>query len=363
MKHHEEPFAEPLDEARIDSLGHIVRTAYLAEGEEGYNPRIEVFREPERGQIYQMWAVSKFASNNTVFDAVEAFHLAGTDPNKETWTNLLEHSAGVAAIADHLSSLLEQYGAPLTSSNTHAITAATLVENLAKPEAIEAGIEMAALMHDLQKPAEIAIGSGGLENSRDNPVLREGRLWQYLHGHGVSDEVILMAQNTGRNDRFFSDLEDYDEGSVKKALEDREALAQLLGVDRDVVDAMTPTERRRASIEAKGVAAAIVGISDALAAQFKFQGITDERIDATAAYYLSYKTDPESVAFFGRDWPEYYKEVRRYLVDQVPAENRAAFEQALNQVTHERIFNETVLPAVLGSSAAAQQSALRYPDP
>jgi hypothetical protein len=357
----------PIDEARVDDLGHIIRTAYLPESAEGYNPKIEVFREPDFGQVYQMWAITQFAENDIAFQAVKEFDLAGTsNPEKERWTQLLEHITGVVAIADHLESMLERHGAP--NVDRTSIAQATLLDNLVKPQSITAAVEMAAsaqlqtavLTHDLEKPAEIAAsGAGGLENSRDNPVLREGRLWQWLHERGVSDDIILAAQNTGRSDRFFSELENYTDHAVKKALQDREALAELLQCDRSVIDAMTPQQRRRASIEAKGPVAALVGIADALAAQFKFRGITEQKIDAMSAHYLTYKTDPESVAFFGQDWPAYYKEVRRYLIDLVPQENRLAFIQELDVLTHEQIYNETVLPAVLGPHALMHAAKLR----
>lgn len=381
----------PIEESKIDDLGHILRVGQAVVGEPDYNERIDVFRianEGDRAQVYQMWAVDKFATNPVAYEAVKAFNLAGAVEGKEGWAQLLEHISGVTAIATHLESLLEKHGAQPV--DTSSVEAAALFDNIEKPLAVSVGahmwedviLETAALVHDFEKPAEIAAAqemakqgnAGGLENSRDNPVLREGRLWRYLHDHGVSDDVILAAQNTGRSDRFFSDLDDYTDSTVKKALQDREALANLLGVDRDAVDTMTPGQRRRASIEAKGRVAALIGISDALAAQFKFQGITDAQIDNMSQYYLSYKKDPESVAFFGRDWPEYYKEVRRYLIDQVPEANREALEADLAAMTHEQVFNETVLPLVLGPSLIQRSRArhvagqpntydkLRYPE-
>jgi hypothetical protein len=331
-----EQYPTALDDSDIDDLGHVIRTAFLQEGDDGYSNKIEVFRDDEdRGQIYQMWAIDRFAANPVALEAARTFGLAGDTVEKERWTQLIEHTAGVVAIAEHLRMLLEKHGAET-------------------PDRAE--LETAVLVHDIEKPAELAAAKAmaqdedaeGLENSRDNPVLREGRLWTYLHDQGVSDAIILTAQNTGRSDRFFSDLGDYGGDAVKKALEDREGLARLLGVDRDVVDAMKPTERRRASIEAKGLAPALVGISDALAAQFKFQGISEADIDARSSRYSTYKRDAESVSFFGRDWPEYYKEVRRYLIDRVPGGNREAFRLELDTLTHETIFNETVLPEVLG---------------
>ena len=359
---------DPSDEERIDSLGHILRAGRAIEGDDDFNDKIDVFRvatEGDRAQVYQMWAVDKFASNGLAYDAVETFGLVGDGVEKEKWTQLLEHISGVTAIADHLEALLEKYGAEHIDRSS--IEAATLFDNINKPLAVEAGVEMrtdspletAVLVHDIEKPAEVAAakemakegGAGGLENSRDNPVLREGRLWSYLQEKGVRDDVLLAAQNTGRSDRFFSELDEYEGDAVKKAIQDRENLAQLLGIDRDGVDAMTATERRRASIETKGRLAALVGISDALAAQFRFRGMTEENIDAMSAHYLTYKKDPESVAFFGKDWPEYYKEVRNYLIDQVPEGNRPAFITELDGLNERTIFNETILPEILGDHA------------
>ncbi len=377
----------PLPEEKIDDLGHIIRAGAANETSADYNPQVDVFNrlnEGDRAQIYQMWAIDKFASNSIAFDALKAFGLAGADATeKEKWTQLLEHIAGVTAIADHLESLLEKYG--VTKVDRNKLEAATLFDSLQKPYAVEAGIELrdesplrtAVLVHDIEKPAELAAAkemqanaAGGLENSLDNPVLREGRLWQYLHEKGESDDVILAAQNTGRSDRFYSSeatyekvvddavkngsIQEYERGEVlesllKKASLQRDALGELLHVSSDVIETMTPDERRQASIEAKGMLAALVGFSDAMAAQFKLQGLSEASIDRTTNYYLSRKKDPESVAFFGEDWPEYYKAVRRYLINQVPELQRDAFAAELDSLTHERVFNETVLPEVLGT--------------
>jgi len=379
----------PLPEEKIDDLGHIIRAGAASETSADYNPQIDVFsrlKEGDRAQIYQMWAIDKFASNPIAFDALKAFGLAGDGATeKEKWTQLLEHISGVTAIADHLENLLEKYG--VAKVDKSKLEAATLFDSLQKPYAVEAGIELrdesplrtATLVHDIEKPAELAAAkemvadaAGGLENSLDNPVLREGRLWQYLHEHGESDDVILAAQNTGRSDRFYSSDATYEavvdnavksgsihesekgdflESLLKKASFQRDALGELLHEPSEVIDAMTPDERRRASIEAKGMLAALVGFSDAMAAQFKLQGLSEASIDGMTKYYLSRKKDPESVAFFGEDWPEYYKAVRRYLINQVPEPHRDAFAAELDSLTHEQVFNETVLPEVLGTHA------------
>lgn len=384
----------PLPEEKIDDLGHIIRAGAADEAHADYNPQVDVFshlKEGDRAQIYQMWAIDKFASNPIAFDALKAFGLAGEGATeKEKWTQLLEHIAGVTAIADHLEGLLEKYG--VTTIDKDKLEAATLFDSLQKPYAVEAGIGLrdesplrtATLVHDIEKPAELAAAkemtanpAGGLENSLDNPVLREGRLWQYLHERGESDDVILAAQNTGRSDRFYSSeatyekvvdnavrngsIQDYERGDVlesllKKASLQRDALGELLHEPYEAVEAMSPAERRQASIEAKGMLAALVGFSDAMAAQFKLQGLSEASIDGMTKYYLSRKKDPESVAFFGEDWPEYYKAVRRYLINQVPESHRDAFAAELDGLTHERVFNETVLPEVLGAHAMQREA-------
>jgi hypothetical protein len=367
----------PIPEELINTLGHVICVGALKEGDEGFNKQIDVLstsKERDRAQVYQMWTVDVFSSNSVALGALQRFGLAGENaPDKEKWTQLLEHIAGVTAITIHLEKLLEKHGA--TKVDQESLTTAALFNNIDKPEAVAAAIDMgggsilvdthprltAPLVHDLGKPAELAAGGGGLENSRNNPVLREGKLWLDLSNHGVSDDIILAAQNTGRSDRFFSELEDYDDNAKPKAMEDRDALATLLGIPREAIDHMTPTERRHASIEAKGRAAAIVGIADALAAQFRFKGMSEQNIDAMAEHYLTYKKDPESVQFFGKDWREYYKEVRRYLTQQVPEENRPALEAELDSLTHEIIFNETVLPSTLGSNNKNAYNRLRYP--
>lgn len=390
----------PLPEERIDDLGHILRAGVADKGHADYNPQIDVFsklKEGDRAQIYQMWAIDKFASNPIAFDALKTFGLAGAGATeKEKWTQLLEHIAGVTAIADHIESLLEKYGA--TAVDKDKLEAATLFDSLQKPYAVKAGIELrdetplrtATLVHDIEKPAELAVAkemradaAGGLENSLDNPVLREGRLWQYLHAMGESDEVIQAAQNTGRSDRFYSSDATYEkvvddavrngsilesekgevlESLLKKASLQRDALGELLHEPSDIIEAMSPTERRQASIEAKGMLAALVGFSDAMAAQFRLQGLSEASIDGMTKYYLSRKKDPESVAFFGEDWPEYYKTVRRYLIGQVPGPNRDGFTAELDSLTQERVFNETVLPEVLGAHSMQNAAELRSDD-
>lgn len=344
-----------LAEEQIDALGHILVAGAAGPNDPGYNGQIDVFSkayEGDKAQVYQMWAVDAIASNPIAAEAFKDFGLSGDNQEKTKWTQLLEHIAGVDAIAQHLESLLEKHGA--SSIDRNSLQAVAVYDSIHKPLAIAAGeeqaLETAVLVHDLEKPAELSAGAGGLENSRDNPVLREGRLWDYLRNKGVSDDILMAAQNTGRTDRFFGELDEYSDSAVKKALEDRESLARLLNVDRDIVDAMSPQERRRSSIEAKGRLAAVVAIADALAAQFRFQGMSDASIDAMSAHYLTYKKDPESVAFFSKDWPEYYKEVRKYLVSLVPPENQAALAADFENLTQQDIYNETVLPNVLGET-------------
>jgi len=393
QRHESFPTA-PLPEEKIDDLGHIIRAGAASETDADYNPQIDVFsrlKEGDRAQIYQMWAIDKFASNPIAFDALKAFGLAGDGATeKEKWTQLLEHISGVTAIADHIENLLEKYG--VTTVDKEKLEAATLFDSLQKPYAIEAGIELrdesplrtATLVHDIEKPAELAAAkemradsAGGLENSLDNPVLLERQLGQNLHEHGESDDVILAAQNTGRSDRFYSSESTYEkvvddavrsgsilesekgevlESLLKKASLQRDALGELLHEPSEVIEAMSPAERRNASIEAKGMLAALVGFSDAMAAQFKLQGLSEASIDDMKNYYLSRKKDPESVAFFGEDWPEYYKAVRRYLISQIPEQNRDAFTAELDNLTHERVFNETVLPEVLGTHAMQHEA-------
>lgn len=362
MKSHETDTR--IDESLIDDLGHVIRVPQLKEGDEGYNTQIDTLsfdKEGDRAQVYQMWVVSQFAENPIAMNALRHFNLAGDAEGKEKWTQLLEHIGGVTAIAVTLEKILEKHGAiPLDSAS---LVDATLYDSLEKQYAVQAGREAlatAALVHDVEKPAELAAGAGGFENSLDNPVLRDGALWRWLHDNGVDEATIIAAQNTGRSDRFYSEYADYPEGMVKKVTLQREALAELLGVSIDAVDGMTPAGRRQASIESKGRTAAIVAIADALAAQFRFQGMPETNIDAMSAHYLTYKKDPESVVFFGQDWPEYYKEVRRYLINQVPEENRQALEAELDALTHEQIFNETVLPTVIGTAGSGAAQSLRY---
>jgi len=362
-----------LKNSDIDALGHIIRVPLLKDGDEGYNTQIEVLdpkNEGDRAQIYQMWTITQFAEHPVAIEALAHFNLAGDTEGKENWTQLLEHIAGVTAIALRLESILEKHGA--STVNADELKDATLYDNLEKPYAILAGREglaTAALVHDVEKPAELAaakdmmkrpLSAGGLENSLDNPIIRDGALWRWLQAKKVDEGIIIAAQNTGRSDRLYSEYDDYPEGMIKKVIVQREALAELLSVPVDIVDGMSPTERRRKSIESKGRMAAIVGIADALAAQFKFQGIKESDIDATSDYYLSRKKDPESVMFFGQDWPEYYKQVRQYMIEQVPAENRVALVAELDELTHEDIFNETVLPTVLGETNPLAAQKLRY---
>ena len=181
----------------------------------------------------------------------------------------------------------------------------------------------------------------------------------------------MAAQNTGRADRYFSELDEYDDNGVKKALEDRQKLAEILGVDRDEIDSMTSSERRQASIAAKGPLAAIVGVADAMSAQAKLQGMSTSAIEDMASFYTDKdrnpyaKLDPESRFFFGNDWPQYYIEARSYLVGLVPEENREAFAAELDGLTYKKVFNETILPRSLGEhgmEVSAARSAAGEPN-
>ena len=367
-----------LNEEDIDSVGHIIRVPALKQGDKDYNSQIEVFDpkiEGDRAQVYQMWAVNQFAEHPVALEALKRFNLAGNSEGKESWTQLLEHISGVAAAAITIEKILEKHGAQAIDVNK--LIEATLHDNLEKPLAVMAGREAlatAVLLHDLEKPAEIAAaqemaksgGAGGYENSLDNPVLQDGVSWRWMYGQvkdGKLDEpTVAAAQNTGRGDRLYSEYNDYPEDMVKKAIIQRESLATLLGITVDEVNNMTPSERRQRSITAKERMAAIVGIADALTQQFKFQGLTEADIDATAAKYLTRKKDPESVVFFRQDWPEYYKEVLHYLLTQVPEENQPALKAELNALTHEKIFNQTVLPAIIGDNNPQAAETLRYPE-
>lgn len=364
--------ASPLKHSDIDDLSHILTQGAAQPDTDNFNGKLEVFRtdiEGDRARVYQMWAIDKFASNPVASEALRDFGLAGTPesaPDKENWTQLLEHVSGVNAIANHLATLIETHGG----------------QSLSRDD-----LNTATLLHDIEKPAEIAAArelampgqaSAGLENSLDNPVLRDGRIWRWSAAHGVSDEVIMAAQNTGRGDRFYSDISTYEavvdaaveagtiteinrgaaiDNLVKKADTQRSILAGQLNTTLDEINTMTPSERRRASIEAKGSIAAVVGISDALAVQFRFKDITPAGIDKMSAHYLTYKKDPESVAFFGEDWPQYYKDVREYLISLAPEANQTQLAHDLDTLTHQQIFNETVLPTVLGAATMERAAA------
>lgn len=374
-----------IEDEQLNDFAHVFEAGNAGEHDEAYNSQIDLLRVggPDdahdidtplfahggRAQVWQTFVANKFVSDPVAYDAAVTFGLAGENAeHKKKWTQLLEHVAGVTANAVQIAEMLKKYGYDLDENK---LVDATLYDSLLKPEAIEAGIKMraerekletAVLVHDTEKSKELdgarLIAKGGspagLENSRDNPVIREGRLWMYLHQQGVGDDVLLAAQNTGRADRYFSELSDYDDSGVKKALEDREKLAELMNVDRDVIDAMTPSERRQASIDAKGPIAAIVGIADAMSAQAKLKGMSDAAIEDMASFYTDKdrnpyaKLDPESQFFFGKDWPEYYKEVRAYLISLVPEESRHALAADFDALTYQRVFNETVLPHTLG---------------
>ena len=383
MTSHDIPSSTQLPESSIDAYGHIIRSGAAHEGDEDYNPKIEVFSgdiEGDRAQVYQMWAIDKFASNEVAHNATVAFGLAGENADsKENWTQLLEHVSGVVANTLHFAGLLQKYG--VKNLDLKSIEEASLYDSIQKPAAIENGVNMrrdiealetAALVHDTFKNKEVDAAKvmsgtdrpGGLENSRDNPAVNDELLWDYLRAQGVSETVIIAAKNTGRADRYFSNLDRYDDKGIKKAYEDWEKLAAQLGVDRDDIEAMTPNERRDASIDAKGLIATSVGFNDAMSAQAKLRGYSDEVISDTATFYTDTdrnpyaKTDPESRFFFGEDWPGYYKRARVKFIELVAEDLRPAFIQELDSITYQTVFNETILPGVLGKATMQRAAEL-----
>lgn len=393
------------DDNRIDDFGHIITAGRAKPGQDEYSDKIEVFRnggaddvvdtdDPKfmynselglehgaRAQVWQMWAIDTFTSDEVAYEAFMLFGLAGDEAeDKLNWVQLLEHISGTTANSLAIAMLMKKYGHDI---DLHKVVQATLLD-AEKPSAIQEGVRMrteleklktASNIHDVEKRKEVLAGramaqgvtSSGLENSRDNPVIRDGKAWIYFHEQGVGDDVIIAAQNTGRADRYFSDLDHYDEKGVKKALEDREKLAELIRVDRNVIDAMTPDERRWASIDGKGTLAAIVGFGDAMSSQAKLQGLSVSAIESQAGFYTDAdrnpyaKTDSESVFFFGEDWPGYYKQDRAYLISKIPKENQAAFAAELDKLNYQRVFNDVVLPQTVGANNPKAIEKLRYP--
>ena len=237
--HHYSETDQPSKErlTKLASLRHIIAVGNASEGTPNHNGQIDVFsreKQGDRARIYQRWATAKFADNPVAHHALETFELAG-DTNQEyakKWTQLLEHISGVTAIADHITNLLSQHGVIVDGAS---VESAALYDNIDKAMAVET----AALVHDIEKPAELAAGAGGLENSLDNPILRDGKLWKYLLEKGVPMEVIIAGQNTGRSDRLYSTDEEY-EAVIDRAIEAGrlepekrdEALQSMLGKAR-----------------------------------------------------------------------------------------------------------------------------------
>lgn len=99
-----------------------------------------------------------------VLKAFKEFGLAGNDEatkDKEKWTQLVEHIAGVAAIADHIFTMIHTYGG--AEFDIQTLETAAMLDNIEKQAAVEAGIaerktqegnnlSTAALVHDLEKP-------------------------------------------------------------------------------------------------------------------------------------------------------------------------------------------------------------------
>lgn len=331
-----------------EELHHIVTVPSRREGEPGFNNQVDVF-SGKNASIYRGNALLNLLEDPIVREAFRAFGVIG-DEQSESWAQLIEHIAGSAAAGVAIAEAMAEHGANVDIA---AVRAALLYHDAAKPLEIQAArAKRAAAAAEGKDAGSVA----GLANAEGAQVTN---IWEYLRQAGVSELVITAAQNTGRGDRYYSDLRDYPEGKAREtARRQWQQLADATGLSFLAVEAMTPTERRRLSIEQKGTVAAIAGLADALSSGPCFAGV--RAINEMRDAYLAKKTDPESQLFFGQDWPEYYKLVVDYLIDQVPADRRAAFAQRLAEIDDRDVYYRVIMPRALGHASMARAVRMHF---
>lgn len=160
-------------------------------------------------------------------------------------------------------------------------------------------IVTAALVHDIAKGKELE-EHGVLASSLENiDRIASDVIRAIMKDEGITDniieKVIICAANTGRQDRQFA-----------------------------------TEEERRASIEAKGVEAAIVGLADARTVHMDFLPLQEAQ-----GRYLKRKKDVESQYFFTELWLPYYRAVSEYLTVLAP-------HLDLDTIGSDTIYRETI---------------------
>lgn len=165
----------------------------------------------------------------------------------------------------------------------------------------------ATLVHDVAKGRELKHGAlaSSLEytDHTANGIIRAVMQEEEV-AEDTIEKVLISAANTGRQDRAF-DAE----------------------------------EARIASIKAKGIEAAIVGLADARTVHMDFLSLEEAQ-----EHYLERKRDAESQHFFTEQWPQYYRAVSAYLTNLAPRLN-------LDNIDTNTVYQETILPATQGLDA------------
>jgi hypothetical protein len=243
----------------------------------------DFFSHARLGEVYRAYAISQVLDRRSELiaptislpggRAAEILSRYGlTGQGSENWTQLYEHIGGVVA-------------ATVTIAQRMRLDAGDI--ELART---------AALLHDATKRRDVE-RHGVFASSAENA---DRSLEQVMRESGYSDPVITAAMNTGREDRVFDS-------------------------DRS----------RWASIEQKGVVAAVVGLADTRRSSAHFRSLEQAQTD-----YLARKRDSASREFFTKQWKPYYLAVEKYLIGKCPQLN-------LN-ITDEDIYTEAIFPEVFG---------------
>ncbi len=224
---------------------------------------LKLVTDPERGSTWEAYIEETMP--HAVF---QKFGLVDAE-GSEDWTNLIEHSAMVAAGSEQLAEQLSQAGASVDIKTARR----------------------AGWVHDAAKRRDVA----DQIKREDEP--KDGVLTYILAQYGYTSEEIAAARNTGRLEDRYIIASDESEAAQKEA-----------------------AQKREAAIAKRTLEENIVGYIDARTRGSTFMTLDEARADSINA-------KPKDEAFFNDYWHPYYQAVEQYFQKIAPGFNPDNLDQ------------------------------------
>lgn len=296
-------------EQKFNDLPEVTKDAVIGVLPESEHPMAAGIVDPETGSDYRGYLIhmllrdqdeeldhqsvspAPLISPEGIAKIYDHYGLTGED-NGQIWLQLHGHVAGTVAAATTISNRMLRAG---VEHDQGAVVTAALLHDVAKGKEIKQHGELASSLANTDHTIEDVIRVVMAEEGVDPEQI---------------ERTIVATTNTGRKDRIFTDENGDDDPAA-----------------------------RMASIEGKGIEAAIVGLADARSVHMDFLSI-----EAAKAHYLARKKDPESVAFFNHHWPVYYETVSDWLTQMAPHLDLEATDKWA-------VHDETIFPTIHGIDA------------